>query len=142
MQDMREVRYEYEIPLVMESLVIVHEVMRNYKFDERIHHLVQVRVSQINRCGFSMKIHSRETLENSEPGGHLPGVEVWSEVDIFSEKEKAALEWAEALTLLDSGQDLSLLKARLCQFFTETEICGLTTTVAMANLWNRINISR
>lgn len=142
MNDKRPVRYENEIPNVMDSLANVHQVMGAYKFDRVIHHLVQLRASQINSCAFCIKMHTREAREDGESNERIDRVIVWNQVSDFSEREKAALAWTEALTLLESNSDLGALRARLRNHFSEEEIGILTATIGMINLWNRINVSR
>ena len=142
MNETRTVRYEQEIPDVMKSMAAVQGAMDSYGLDRTIHHLVQLRASQINACGFCIKMHTREAREDGESNERLDRVIVWDQVNDFSEKERAALAWTEALTNLDPKADLGALRAHLRQYFSEKEIGVLTSTVAMINLWNRINISR
>ena len=142
MNDTGAIRYEQEIPDIFESMAAVHTVMDSHAFDRTIHHLVQLRASQINSCGFCVKMHTRKAREAGETSERLDRVVVWDQVRDFSEPEQAALAWTEALTVLDSKTDLGALRARLREHFSEEEIGVLTATVAMINLWNRINISR
>ena len=142
MSDTRTVIYEQEIPEVMKSMASVHEAMDAHGLDRTIHHLVQLRASQINSCGFCVKMHTREARQDGESNERLDRVVVWDQVSDFSEREQAALAWTEALTVLNPGADLGALRARLREHFSETEIGVVTATVAMINLWNRINISR
>lgn len=142
MSETRAVRYEKEIPEVFESMAGVHKQMDRLGFDRTIHHLVQLRASQINRCGFCVNMHTREALEDGETTARLNQVVVWDQVGSFNEREQAALAWTEALTVLDPKIDLGPLRAQLRKQFSEVEIGILTSTIAMINLWNRINISR
>ena len=142
MSDTRTVRYEQEIPQVLKSMAAVHGTMDAYGLDRTIHHLVQLRASQINSCGFCVKMHTKEARQDGESNERLDRVIVWDQVSDFSEKEQAALAWTEALTVLDQKIDLGALRARLREHFSEKEIGVLTSTIAMINLWNRINISR
>ena len=142
MSDRRTVRYEQEIPDVFRSMAAVHGFMDRYGLDRKIHHLVQLRASQINSCGFCIKMHTKEARQDGETNERLDRVIVWDQVNDFSEREQAALAWAEALTVLDPKAELGALRARLREHFSEKEIGVLTSTVAMINLWNRINISR
>lgn len=142
MSDAMTVKYEQVVPDVLASMAGVHQVMDGHGLDRTIHHLVQLRASQINRCGFCVKMHTREAREDGETSDRLDRVVVWDQVGDFSEREKAALAWTEALTTLDPKTDLGALRARLRVHFSEEEIGVLTATVAMINLWNRINISR
>lgn len=141
MNDAKPVKYEQVIPDVLEVLAGVHEVMDTHGFDRTIHHLVQLRASQINRCAFCVKMHTKEARRDGETSERLDRVIVWDRVGDFSERERAALAWTEALTLLDPRADLGALRTDLREHFSEEEIGVLTSTVAMINLWNRINIS-
>ena len=142
MTDTAAVKYETQVPDVLEALAAVHRVMDTHGLDRTIHHLVQLRASQINRCGFCVKMHTREAREDGETSERLDRVIVWDQVSDFSAREQAALVWTEALTELDPKTDRGALRARLREQFTDEEIGVLTVTVAMINLWNRINISR
>lgn len=142
MSDTKAVNYEKEMPDVLQALVDVHDVMDAHGLDRLLHHLVLLRASQINRCGFCVKMHTREAREDGETSTRLDRIIVWNQVGDFTEKEKAALAWTEALTELDPKTDLGPLRARLREHFSEKEISVLTATVGMINLWNRIAISR
>jgi AhpD family alkylhydroperoxidase len=142
MSNTKTVKYEQEIPDILKSMAGVHEIMDAHGFDRAIHHLVQLRASQINRCGFCVKMHTREARADGETSERLDRVIVWDQVNDFSDREKAALEWTDALTILDPKTDIGALRGRLREHFSEKEIGILTATVAMINLWNRVNISR
>ena len=142
MRDTKTVRYEQVVPDILESMAGVHQVMDRHGLDRTIHHLVQLRASQINRCGFCVKMHTREARDDGETGERLDRLVVWDQVRDFDDREQAALAWTEALTTLDPKTDLGALRARLRAHFSDEEIGALTATVAMINLWNRINISR
>ncbi|WEX77651.1 carboxymuconolactone decarboxylase family protein [Sinorhizobium numidicum] len=142
MTDTKAVRYDQEIPDVLGALAEVHKKMDAHGLDRTIHHLVQLRASQINRCGFCVKMHTKEAREDGETSERLDRVVVWDQVGDFSEREKAALAWTEALTELEPRTDFAVLRSKLREHFGENEISVITSTVAMINLWNRIQISR
>jgi len=142
MPDANVVDYEHTIPDILKSMAGVNMKMEAHGFDRTIHHLVQLRASQINRCGYCVEMHTREAREDGETGERLDRVIVWDQVDVFTDREKAALAWTEALTNLDRHTDRAALRGRLQTLFSAEEIGILTGTVAMINLWNRINISR
>ncbi len=130
-----------EIPAILQALAEVERTIAAHDFDRTLYHLVKLRASQINRCGFCIKLHIREAREDGETNERLERVIVFDQVDDFSEREKAALAWTEALTVLDRKTDLAALRTRLRQSFTDKEIGTLTAITAMINLWNRIQIS-
>ncbi|WP_394840223.1 carboxymuconolactone decarboxylase family protein [Pendulispora rubella] len=135
-------RYDQSIPDVLQALQNVHAVMDKHGFDRKLHHLVLLRASQINGCGFCVQLHTKEARQDGETNERLDRVIVWKHVSDFTEREKAALAWTEALTKLDEHTDLGALRAQLRAHFNEQEIGVLTSTVGMINLWNRLQIAR
>lgn len=133
--------YRQTVPDVIQALGQVHSAVDTHGLDRTIHHLVQLRASQINGCAFCIKMHLREAREDGETEARLDRVIVWDHVSDFTAREKAALAWTEALTVIDRRTDYGLLRAQLREHFSDEEIGALTASVAMINLWNRIQIS-
>ena len=142
MNDNRAVRYEHEIPEILTAMAKVNEAMGAHGLDPMLHHLVQLRASQMNRCGFCVRMHTTEARADGETNERLDRAIVWDSVSDFTDRERAALAWTEALTDLGSRADLGALRARLRAHFSEKEIGLLTSAIAMINLWNRINVSK
>ncbi len=142
MSETSPVKYEQVVGDVLQALAGVHKVMDTHGFDRTIQHLVQLRASQINGCAFCIKMHTKEARQDGETNERLDRVIVWQHVHDFSDREKAALAWTEALTVIDGRTDLAAIRVRLRQHFSEEEIGVLTSIVAMINLWNRIQVSR
>lgn len=135
------VNYQKTVPDVLQALGAVHGVIDGHGLDRTLHHLVQLRASQINGCAFCIKMHLREARDDGETQDRLDRVIVWEQVGDFSPRERAALAWTEALTGIERRTDYGRLRAQLRQHFSDQEIGALTATVAMINLWNRIQIS-
>ncbi len=142
MSNTSAVNYEKEMPDALRAMADVHKALDTHGFDRTIIHLVKLRASQINRCAFCVKMHTREAREDGETSERLDRVIVWDQVSDFSEREQAALAWTEALTELKHETDFGALRARLREQFSDTEIGVLTAEVGMINLWNRIGVSR
>ncbi|WP_285295260.1 carboxymuconolactone decarboxylase family protein [Aureimonas altamirensis] len=126
---------------IFATLQTVHGAIDEHGLDRMLHHLVQLRASQLNACAYCVKMHTREARDDGETNERLDRLAVWDHVSDFSPKEKAALAWTEALTQLDRRTDYGSLRADLRAHFSDTEISALTATVAMINLWNRIQVS-
>jgi len=141
MSDTNAVNYQNEIPDILQSMASVHGAIDGHEVDRILQHLVRLRASQINGCAFCVKMHIREAREDGETNERLDRVIVWSHVSDFTEREKAALAWTEALTSLDPRAELGGLRARLRQYFSDKEIGLLTADIALINLWNRIQVS-
>ncbi|MFP1132825.1 carboxymuconolactone decarboxylase family protein [Asticcacaulis sp. W401b] len=135
------VDYYKNVPNVFASLEKVHGAIDEHDLDRMLHHLVQLRASQINACAYCVKMHTKEARDDGETNERLDRLAVWEHVNDFSAKERAALGWTEALTQLDRKTDYGALRAELRQHFSDAEISALTATIAMINLWNRIQVS-
>lgn len=134
--------YERDVPDLLRAMVAVETAIAAHGLDRNLAHLMKLRASQINRCAFCVKMHTREARQDGESDARLDRLVVFAQVSDYSDREKAALAWTEALTVLDPKADLAPLRACLRQHFTDEEIGVLTSAVAMINLWNRIQISR
>ena len=135
------VNYYKAAPDIFGALEKVHNAIDAHGLDRTLHHLVQLRASQINACAYCVKMHTKEAREDGETNERLDRLVVWNQVGDFSPRERAALAWTEALTQLDRKADYGPLRAALHEYFSEAEISALTAAVAMINLWNRIQVS-
>lgn len=109
--------------------------------DARLRALVELRVSQINGCAYCVDLHTMEARQAGETQQRLDCLTVWREVSFFDAAEKAALAWAEAVTLIaESGAPDSVYDG-LSQYFSEQQIVDLTLIIAQMNAWNRLAIS-
>lgn len=137
----KPVNHYSNLPEVFAALEKVHGAIDQHGLDRMLHHLVQLRASQINGCAYCVKMHTGEARADGETNERLDRLIVWAHVSDFSAKERAALAWTEALTQLDPATDYATLRATLRDHFSDPEISALTATVAMINLWNRIQVS-
>jgi AhpD family alkylhydroperoxidase len=104
--------------------------------DRQLLELIKLRASQINGCAFCVQYHILEGERLGMPVDKLNLVVVWRETPLFSERERAALAWTEALTRLDDGvSDEVYAQARA--EFSEKELAYLTSAIASINVWNR-----
>jgi AhpD family alkylhydroperoxidase len=126
---------------ILTALTAVEEVIGAQGIEPRLHHLVQLRASQMNKCAFCVKMHTRDARRDGETNDRLDRLVVWRHVGDFTPREKAAFAWTEALTEPRDDRDLTPLRAELRLHFSEAEISTLTGIVAMINLWNRIQLS-
>lgn len=141
MSETQAVNYQQRIPDVMKALSQVHDLIDQHWLGRQLHHLILLRASQLNRCGYCVEMHTREAREDGESSERLDQLIVWDQTDLFDPAEQAALAWTEALTELKPGTDYGALRSRLRRHFSEQEISAITATVGMINLWNRIGIS-
>jgi AhpD family alkylhydroperoxidase len=103
--------------------------------------LVNIRASQLNGCALCLDMHCKEAKIHGERELRIYHVPIWRESPLFSDAEKAALEWTEAVTRLsDHGVDDEVYDRVRAQFSDE-QISELTFAIGVINLWNRLNIS-
>ena len=109
------------------------------KLDNPLKDLIKIRVSQINGCIFCVDMHVKEAKLHGERELRLYHLPVWRESALFSDKERAALQWAETLTRLAdhlvSDADYAAVRAH----FDEEELVALTHVINTINTWNRLN---
>ena len=109
--------------------------------DARLRALVELRVSQINGCAYCVDLHSTEARAAGETQQRLDCLTVWEEVPFFSEAEKAALAWTEAVTLISETGAPEPLYEALKAHYSDQQIVDLTLIIAQMNAWNRLAIS-
>ncbi len=102
--------------------------------------LVRMRVSQINGCAYCLDMHSKDARANGETEQRLYVLPAWRETTFYDARERAALEWAEAVTRLSEGGVPDELYERARQQFSEKELADLTLAVIAINGWNRLAI--
>jgi len=102
---------------------------------------VNIRASQINGCALCLAMHWREAEELGEHGDRLHGLAVWREASWYTPRERAALEWTEALTTIAGKHVDDDLYARVREQFSDEEMVALTVAVNAINAWNRLNIA-
>ena len=103
--------------------------------------LIKLRASQINGCGFCIDMHTKEARAKGESEQRLYLLSAWREVPFYTERERAALEWTEAVTLVADGHVSDSVYERARAQFTEQELVNLTMAVVAINGWNRLAIS-
>jgi len=104
-------------------------------------HLVYLRASQINGCAFCVDMHSREALRDGEREKRLHMLVTWRESALFSERERAALRWTEAVTRLEQTHAPDDVYDEARRHFDDAGIANLTLAVALINAWNRMAVS-
>lgn len=109
--------------------------------DPKLIHLIRMRASQINGCAYCLDMHSLDARAIGETEQRLYTLDGWHETPFFTERERAALAWAEAVTRISQTHAPDDLFEELKKYFSEKEIVDLTLAIAMINLWNRVAIS-
>jgi AhpD family alkylhydroperoxidase len=103
--------------------------------------LVKLRASQINGCAFCINMHFQEAKARGESEQRLYLLDAWRESPVYTDRERAALAWTEAVTLITIGHVPDEIFAQAREQFTETELANLTLAVVAINGWNRFSIA-
>ena len=103
--------------------------------------IVLVRVSQINGCAYCIDLHTKEARAHGEKEARLYELVAWRESPFYTARERAALAWAEAVTLITVGHVPDEVFAEAHREFNDTELINLTIAVTLINSWNRISIA-
>ena len=109
--------------------------------EESLLNLIYFRVSQINGCAFCLDMHSKDLRAKGEPEQRLYVLDAWRDAPFYTERERAALAWAEAVTKITGGNVPDEIYSAARKEFSEEELIDLTLAVVTINCYNRINIS-
>ena len=113
----------------------------NSALDQSLLELLYFRVSQINGCAFCLDIHSKNLRAKGETEQRLYVIDAWREAPFYSDKERSALAWTEALTKITSSLVPADIYTEVRKYFSEAELVDLTMAVVAINGYNRINIA-
>jgi AhpD family alkylhydroperoxidase len=109
--------------------------------DRSLLELVKTRASQINGCAYCIDMHTKDARAMGETEQRLYALNGWRETPFFSEKERAALEWTEAITRIADTHAPDEVYDRVRQHFDESQLVALTLAAVAINAWNRLAIS-
>ena len=124
-----------------QALLAVHHHLGKVFTDAKLRALVELRVSQINGCAFCLDMHANEARHLGESQQRLDCVAAWREAPFFSERERAALAWAESLTHVAETRAPDEIYNEVKKHFPDKELVDLTAVVGMINLWNRMSVA-
>ena len=128
-------------PGIVQAMLGLERQVRQGGLDRGLLDLVRMRASQINGCAYCLDMHSKDARANGETEQRLYGLEAWRETPYYSAKERAALEWTEALTLVSESHVPDEVFERVRGQFSEDELAHLSLAVVAINGWNRLNVA-
>ena len=122
------------------ALVGVEKYLEACGLDHKLIALVKLRVSQINGCAYCLHMHSTEARKLGETEARLYLLDAWHESKLYSERERAALAWAEALTHIAASRAPDDVYEAARRQFSDKELADLSIAISMINAWNRLSI--
>src|SRR5208282_953830 len=125
----------------IKALLDMETYLSRCGLDANLIHLIKLRASQINGCAFCIDMHWKDARAGGESEQRLYGLDAWEESPYYTERERAALTWTEAVTNIRDGHVRDEVYEAVRQHFSEKELADLTLAVATINAWNRLAIS-
>lgn len=128
-------------PEAMQAMAGIEQHIARSSLEKPLMELVRLRTSQINGCAYCLDVHTADARKGGEDERRLATLGVWRETPFFTDRERAALEWAEALTAVADARVPDEVWARVSPQFSAKEIVDLTMLVNAINGWNRFAIA-
>lgn len=136
----RRFNYAKAAPAAMAAMQALDARVEESGLEAVLTHLVRLRASQLNGCAYCVDMHWKDLRALGENEQRLYGLVVWRECPWYTARERAALAWTEAVTLVQGGvPDATYEEVR--QHFTETELAELTFAIVAINAWNRLSVA-
>ena len=132
------IEYLKVAPAAIKAVAALEGYVRGSGLEPSLWQLVKIRASQINGCAYCIHMHTRDARAEGESEERLYLLSAWRESPLYSERERAALEWTEALTQISETRAPDDVFERVRRQFTEEELVNLTVGVGTINVWNRI----
>ena len=136
-------RFDYAkvAPDANDAMRGLERYVRGSGLERSLIELVKIRASQLNGCAYCLDMHTKDARAAGESEQRLYVLAAWREAPFYSERERAALEWTEALTVLARDGVPDELYERTRRVFSELELVNLTTAIIAINGWNRLSVA-
>ena len=122
-------------------MLALKDYLRQCGLEESLLDLVKLRASQVNGCAYCIDMHWKDLRALGETEQRLYGLDTWEESPYYSDRERAAMVWTEAVTNISDGHVRDQVYEEVRKHFSEKELADLTLAVAAINAWNRLAIS-
>lgn len=123
-----------------QAMIGMERFVRNCGLEHPLLELVKTRASQINGCAYCIDMHTKDARAGGETEQRLYGLSAWRETPYYTDRERAALEWTEALTLISKNDVPDEMYERVHRHFSDQELVNLTMAIVTINGWNRLAI--
>ena len=123
------------------AMLGLEKYLHECSIEEPLLHLVKLRASQLNGCAYCIDMHWKDLRALGEQEQRLYGLDAWEESPYYTARERAALEWTEAVTNVQAGHVADEIYERVREHFNEQELADITFAIATINAWNRLGIA-
>lgn len=127
-------------PKALKAMLGLESYAANSGLEHSLYELIKTRASQINGCAYCLDMHTKDARAAGETEQRLYALSAWRETPFYTDRERAALEWTEALTLVSEVEISDALYESVCEHFTENEMVMLSMAIIAINGWNRLAI--
>jgi AhpD family alkylhydroperoxidase len=128
-------------PETIKALSALETLVQGSGLEQSLIELVKTRASQINGCAFCINMHTQDARQHGETEQRLYLLNAWHEAPVYSDRERAALAWTEAVTLISKTHAPDDIYNEVRKHFSETETVNLTMLIGTINMWNRLAIA-
>lgn len=133
--------YQKAAPDALKAMLGIEKYASNSGLEHSLYELVKTRASQINGCAYCLDMHTKDARRAGETEQRLYALSAWRETPFYTDRERAALAWTEAVTEISKGGISQELFEETSKHFNEKEMVDLTMAVIAINGWNRLAIS-
>ena len=123
------------------AMLGIEHYLQQCGLEESLLHLLKLRVSQLNGCAYCIDMHWKDLRAIGESEQRLYGLDAWEESPYYTDRERAALAWAESVTNIQDGHVPDSVFEKVKNVFSEKELADLTLAVTAINSWNRLSIA-
>lgn len=134
------INYAEVDPAALKAMLEIEKYMLKSGLEFSLYELIKTRASQINGCAYCLDMHTKDARKAGETEQRLYALNAWRETPFYSDRERAALAWTEALTLIAENDIPDTLYEATRKYFTEKEMVALSMAVIVINGWNRLAI--
>ena len=135
------ISYARSAPGVFDAMESLDNYLEESSIERPLRLLVQMRASQINGCAYCLDMHSKDLRAIGETEQRIYSLDAWRECPYYTDRERAAMEWTEAVTLVAEGHVSDSDWESVRNVFRERELADLTLAIAAINAWNRLSIA-
>ena len=133
--------YAKDAPGIYKAMSSLEDYLHHCSLEIPLIHLIKLRASQINGCAYCLDMHWKDLRDLGESEQRLYSLDAWRECTWYTDRERAALAWTEAVTVVTNGNVPDAVYEEVRTHFSPTELADLTFAISVINVWNRLSIA-
>jgi len=127
-------------PEALKAMLELEKYVATSGLESSLYELVKIRISQINKCAYCLDMHTKIARKDGESEQRIYMLNSWQETSFYTDRERAALKWAESLTLISEKEINDALYQSVLLHFNEKEMVALSMVIVTINSWNRLSV--